>query len=209
MVVRLSVVVIGSGRSGTGWAARHLTANGQSCGHESVFDWTPYSTPTRRLDYPGRTPSPHEAPGELVAESSLAAIAYLGQLDASVRVWHLARDPAACVASWAHFEILDDDATPYGAFCRRHVPAIAEEANGLGRAARWVAEWNLRGWREAHDRPGYRLDRLEDVAEGEPVNARPHPPAELDEVLASCSLGTARLLLSWAELAGYPAEQVV
>lgn len=205
----LSLVVIGAGRSGTGWAARQLTESGTPCGHESVFDWHPTSDPTRRLDYPGRTPSDHEHPGPIAAEASLAAIAYLHTLSEDVALWHIARDPAACIGSWAHSGILEDDASPYGAFCRAQVPTIAGEEHPLGRAAAWVGEWNLLGWHRGQRHGRYRLERLEDIAGPERVNEHPHPAVSLAEVLAVATPLAAARLRTWARLAGYPLPAAV
>lgn len=208
MTVALEVVVIGSGRSGTAWAATALTVDGTPCGHESVFDWHPSSRPDRRLDYPGRTPSPFEpAPEvELRAESSLAAIAHLAAVPPSATVWHVAREPRATIRSWVDSGILDDPAAPYGRFALAHVPAAAAETTPLGRAARWVAEWNLRGAAAARALGlDYRLDRLEDLA-GEIVNQ--HGPGRTPPVWpvlsAVCQPATFALLVEWAATAGYP-----
>lgn len=203
----LSVVVIGSGRSGTAWAAHRLTESGIPCGHESVFDWHPSSDPTRRLDYPGRTPSQHEPPAgiELAAESSLAAIAHLAHVPADCRVWHVARHPLAVIDSWASGGILDDPGTPYGRFALAHVPAIAAERSAVGRAARWVAEWNLRG-RHAANALGlaYRLTRIEDE-HSDPVNRhqRSTPTVTWEAVADEASIDTAEMLGEWAIAAGY------
>lgn len=210
--VDLSVVVIGSGRSGTAWAARHLTGQGVPCGHESVFDWHPSADPTRRLDYAGRTPSPHEPPAHLPleAEASLAAIAHLAHLPEGCHVWHVARHPFDVIRSWVSSGILAVPlASPYGRFVIAHVPDVATEASPVARAARWVAEWNLRG-RTAARSLGlpYTLTRLED--EGTPpVNEHPigsRPGMTWARVRAEATPDTVRLLTRWAATAGYPLE---
>lgn len=209
--VKLRTVVIGSGRSGTGWAARWLTEQGEPCGHESVFDWHPSSHPDRRLDYPGRTPSPHEPAADVVleAESSLAAIAHLAHLPDGCWVWHLTRDPLAVVASWASSRILTRPAgTPYGRFVVAHCPDVAAEASDVARAARWVAEWNLRG-HDAARRLGlrYHRSRLEDVAAGHALVNQHRPdgePVTWRQVRAEATPYTAAMLTRWAHLAGYP-----
>lgn len=207
--VDLRFVVIGSGRSGTAWAARQLTERGIVCGHESVFDWHPSTDPGRRLDYPGRTPSPHEPPDDevlLEADASLAAIAHLAQLPAGCNVWHVARDPRQVIDSWAVSGILGDlTGSPYGRFIAAHVPAVAAEGDLVGRAARWVAEWNLRGRAAAQAlRLPYRLDRIED-GDGDVVNRHRIGDAGLTwETIARCStIATAELLGEWATVAGY------
>lgn len=209
--VDLSVVVIGTGRSGTAWAARHLTGQGVPCGHESVFDWHPDSHPSRRLDYPGRTPSPHEPPAHLPleAEASLAAIAHLAHLPEGCHVWHVARNPLAVVASWAGSGILADPlASPYGRFVLAHVPAVAWERSEVARAARWVAEWNLRGVDVARALAlDYHLTRLEDeqaAKVNEHGGSRPGVPWE--RIIREASTTTAAMLLKWANHAGYPTE---
>lgn len=206
--VALRFVVIGSGRSGTAWAARQLTESGIVCGHESVFDWHPSSDPSRRLDYPGRTPSPHEPPDRIAleADASLAAIAHLAQLPDGCNVWHVARDPRQVIDSWAASGILGDlPRTPYGRFIAAHVPAVAAERDLIGRAARWVAEWNLRGRAAAQAlRLPYRLDRIED-GDGRLVNAhRTYDVGLTWGGIADCStIETAELLAEWATVAGY------
>lgn len=207
--VGLRCVVIGSGRSGTAWAARHLTRRGIVCGHESVFDWHPSSQPDRRLDYDGRTPSKHEPPAgiELQADASLAAIAHLAQLPAGCSVWHLARDPLDVIASWAAGGILNEQvpSTPYGRFIAAHVPEVFDEGTPVGRAARWVAAWNLRG-RQAALVLGlpYRLTRIEAVSAGEAaVNASTHRRVTLGDVHAHARAETAAMLDVWRHAAGY------
>lgn len=204
----LELVVIGTGRSGTAWAARHLTAAGVPCGHESVFDWHPSSDPGRRLDYPGRTPSPYEPAPDVVlrAESSLAAIAFLPLLPADCVVWHLTRDPLAVVASWAESGILDwPPATPYGQFMARHVPGLADEPTTIGRAARWVAEWNLRGVERCRVLGlAVARSRIEDH-DADTVN--PHrldpDPLEWATIRDAASPAAVAALERWAYVAGY------
>lgn len=209
--IDLGVVVIGSGRSGTAWAAHRLTESGVPCGHESVFDWHPSSDPSRRLDYPGRTPSEHEPPPdvELRAESSLAAIAHLAHLPARCHVWHVVRDPRDVIASWAGSGILTRPAeTPYGRFMLAHVPAIDAEPLTIGRAARWVAEWNLRG-AAATAALGLTYERTQvEQAAAEVVYRHRDESgirrrltwADVDEASTDETL---ELLDAWAHLAGY------
>lgn len=205
----LEVVVIGSGRSGTAWAAHRLTEAGVPCGHESVFDWHPSSDPSRRLDYPGRTPSEWEPPPtvELRAESSLAAIAHLSHLPDGCRIWHVVRDPRDVIDSWAKSGLLTDPtASPYGRFMLAHVPAIADESLNVGRAARWVAEWNLRGAAACHALGlAYERTQVEHVA---PLALNRHRPIGAEPltwtaIADAATVPTLELLGEWATLAGY------
>lgn len=123
-------------------------------------------------------------------------------------MWHLARHPLAVIASWAASDVIGSNATPFGRFIRCHVPDVAAEATPVARAARWVAEWNLRGRRacEALDRP-YRLTRLEDE---DPTGAgrvngsvRDLDPVTWEQVAAEATAETAEMLGTWAYVAGY------
>lgn len=203
--VRLEVVVIGTGRSGTAWAARRLTAAGVTCGHESVFDWHWSSQPDRRLEYQGRVPSRHAPPDgvPLRAEASLAAIAHLAVVPVGCTVWHVVRHPLAVVASWAGSGILDDCASPYGRFVWAHVPAVAGESTSLGRAARWVAEWNLRG-AAAAQALGLPYCRTQVEGDSEVVNRHSTAdPLSWDQALEACTPATGQLLRQWAAAARY------
>ena len=78
----MRVLITGTGRCGTGWMARALTAAGAPCGHEAAF------TARRHGDC------------DWVAESSWLAAPYLDRLD-GVYVVHLVRDPLKTIASRA------------------------------------------------------------------------------------------------------------
>lgn len=140
---QLAYVVTGLAGSGTGWASAVLTAAGSSCGHEAVFTGHPWDTAGGRWTTRHRLPV---GPG-LDGDSSWKAAPYVAELD--VPVVHLVRDPLAVVRSLSGLRLFlsdrcmasgDDLATNCAL---RHLPAIADAGDRLGRILRYVAGWDL------------------------------------------------------------------
>lgn len=125
-------VIIGTGRSGTGYMSRLITeATGHTtCGHEAWF---------RELG--------EREPGFDVDSSWLALPAIEGGTWAGPVV-HVVRHPVACVASLLRTEFFGAHVmTPYPAFALAHCPAAAEALTAGGPVAAAVefwANWNAR-----------------------------------------------------------------
>ena len=77
------IIVAGTGRSGTGYMAKLLTANGIRCGHESVFtQWGPKPWRSYRAD------------------SSWLAVPHLRDWKDEALIVHHVRDAASVLRSW-------------------------------------------------------------------------------------------------------------
>lgn len=101
----INFVITGTGRSGTMWASKALTAAGLPCAHEhSCSSWNDdYSDDQVWRD------APH------IGESSWQAAPFVGEMRAAgVRVVHLVRDPIEVASSMVTNEMLDPVPTPAG-----------------------------------------------------------------------------------------------
>lgn len=177
-------VVAGSGRSGTGFFSRALSALGLPCGHEAVFD---HNLETSGL--PERWSKPVAYPGhepyleELLGDSSLGVVLSLERVPRGARLLHVTRNPLDVVRSWMGTPFFaeacrgrcDPEHEP-GAHLRAPYPAAMRDAlpnvfvgawTELDRAIRWTVAANrtLELFGEVAEDQGvaYRRVRLEDV----------------------------------------------
>src|SRR5690606_17811422 len=118
----MRVLITGTGRCGTGWMARALTAAGAPCGHEAAF------TARRHGDC------------DWVAESSWLAAPYLDRLD-GVYVVHLVRDPLKTIALRAATPTFRPRLTFHGRFAVHHAPDILRGHDRVERSA-----WHWECW---------------------------------------------------------------
>jgi tetratricopeptide (TPR) repeat protein len=140
------LLVMGCGRSGTGFVAKVLTEAGLKAGHERVF-------------HPGtRTPEW----GATQVESSWLALPWLPTLGSDVHVLHLVRNPIKNARSWMGVGMFATNAhpdhEPYREAVRRCAPGVMDYSTGL---ERWLAHWVV--WNEiaAHHADGFL--RIEDL----------------------------------------------
>lgn len=147
------ILVTGTGRAGTQYTARLLSHVGFNATHEKIYrhDFTPSS------DW-----------GNVRAESSWLAGAFLPFLPSDVIVWHQLRDPLKVVRCWAEHRLLTDGEhhqppTPVPAFIHRHLPETSQ-GNDLERAVAYVSGWNkkIEAWGEAN-RGRFMRYRVEDL----------------------------------------------
>lgn len=124
---RLSFLIIGTGRCGTGYAAGLVTACGFPTGHEEVFG-----------------PSgPGYVPRGMVGDSSWLAVPYL-EAQPGPKIVHLVRDPLRVVCSFVGIRFFSSPAHGmWQAFAFKHVPQLLP-GDDLGSAIRWTVEWNDR-----------------------------------------------------------------
>ena len=151
---RFKVVVTGTGRSGTGFAAQWLTSAGIPCGHERFFTFTaPEGAIKRMRRYP-----------ELQAESSWLAAPWLmsDQLKDAL-VIHQVRHPRKVAESCMRHP---PGTTPeFLAYLEKHCPEVKFYDTDLDKAiARWVY-WNQKIEEMAEGRPSY-FWRVEDGTDG-------------------------------------------
>ena len=151
---RFKVVVTGTGRSGTGYAARWLTSAGVPCGHETFFTFTGWDGAQNRMR---RHP-------EYVGDSSwlLAPWPDKPQLKDAV-VIHQVRHPKKVAESCMRHP---PGTTPeFLEYLEHHCPEVAKYESDLNKAiARWVY-WNQRIEEACENRLSY-FWRVEDGDEG-------------------------------------------
>ncbi len=145
------LLVVGCGRSGTGFLARVLDGAGIKCGHERVF--SPATTRPRW--------------GAARAESSWLAVPWLATLSRSdAFILHVVRDPLANARSWMGVGMFAANPDPrhhvYLDAVRRFAPGVLDYATPL---ERWLAHWVV--WNETAIRYGERTVKIEDLDAGD------------------------------------------
>lgn len=127
--------IIGTGRSGTGYAAAIMQANGINCGHEGWF--RPADDRTDGLD----------GDASWLAVPTIEAGTWTGP------VAHIVRHPIHVVRSlvgirFFHHEMAD---APYPQFAREHCHQVADpHLDPVAAAVEWWVTWNERCARLAH-----------------------------------------------------------
>lgn len=131
MATQLSTIITGTGRCGTGYAARVLSSAGYPCGHETVFSFDGYDLA--------------QAPG-LKADSSWLAAPFVGDAAlAGKRVVHLVRHPQRVIESLVRMRFFSGQVEryfPYEAFAREHLPSLDEYTDLVTKAAWFYLHWN-------------------------------------------------------------------
>lgn len=126
----LDIIVTGTGRSGTGFAAKWLSSIGIPVGHEAFFDYRGYAVALQRLQM---------RDDSLVGDSAWAAAPYLGsQPLENALVIHQVRHPRkvaeSCMRQPPHRQ--------YREYMEWHEPRLSKYSDELNRAiCRWVY-WN-------------------------------------------------------------------
>lgn len=159
----LKILIVGTGRCGTGYLAQCLENAGFSCGHEAVFNHWDEDTVRGKL-----------LRSTFDAESSWAAAAFLGAdwLGAEVKVIHLTRSPKAVIKSFFDINFFSDGRVqkPLNQVVYRNTSIRPESQARLASSVAHYYEWNamivekLAGAR----RPSLQL-RLEDLV-GDPLS---------------------------------------
>ncbi len=128
----LRFVVVGSGRSGTAYAAAVFCRLGIPCGHEAVFGW-------------GHPPDPR-----LLGDSSFCAAPFLGWF--SGVVFHQVRHPLAVLQSVVATGFFHDPGpyVPHLALVERFLPDLGRATTPIEKAIRFVLGWNLMCEPHAH-----------------------------------------------------------
>lgn len=153
---RLRYVVTGTGRSGTVYLARLLTAAGLPCGHESFF--TPWGLDMARARLAGHAPVYSSAisveaggdwvpkPDELVADSSYMAAPYLySDLLEGACIIHAVRHPIAVINSFVlglGYFLEPQPTDIWHEFIYGILPELRQHWHPLERAALYYARWN-------------------------------------------------------------------
>lgn len=168
----MSTIFTGTGRCGTAYLARYLTAAGYATQHEALFQ------PFRDLrDY---------EPEAVHPESSWCAQYWLDKLPENTRVVHIVRDPRKVYDSFMNREFFTDIAEPTFANTRpwyQHLMRAIDEQvfskslSPAERCERWIVGTHERLKNLAKlyiDKPGFH-ERLEELLDRELVR-RDLPP---------------------------------
>lgn len=151
----IELLVTGTGRCGTGYVSKLLTASGIPCGHEEVY--TPLGIQNRP---------------DLVAEASWCAVPFLK--DFQGRIVHLVRHPMDVIRSFLGIRFFTQDlASPHRRFAGRH---FRRSGDPMTDDMRWWVVLNSRT--EAHAHVRIRLEDLPGALPelvGRPVTPGPEP----------------------------------
>lgn len=159
-MVDLKVIVTGTGRCGTLFAAKMLTEMGWPCGHEAIFGPDGIEKARRvlkGLEEPENSPISKAGDtlpeGEdILGDSSYMAAPFLKEFDSTVV--HLVRSPAKVVASliggvfrnFSNSEPTDFDDAPdhirYERFIYDHLPELGSDMPQLDRGCLFYLRWN-------------------------------------------------------------------
>ena len=151
----IELLVTGTGRCGTGYVSKLLTASGIPCGHEEVY--TPLGIQNRP---------------ELVADASWCAVPFLK--DFQGRIVHLVRHPLAVIRSFLGIRFFTHDlASPHRRFAARH---FRRSPDPVTNAMRWWITLNSRT--EAYADVRIRVEDLPGALPelvGHPIEPGPEP----------------------------------
>ena len=153
---KLDVIVVGTGRCGTGYMAKLLTGMGVSCGHESIFTFRGIEEAKFRLLNPNEINFSHcmsvrektwAEPQSIVADSSYMSAPFLrNDLFDDAKIIHIIRNPIDVINSFAtdvgYFTsnwIYND----FERFIEKHLPVIYKnDYDAINRAALYFLQWN-------------------------------------------------------------------
>ena len=152
---RPALIVTGTGRCGTGFAAQWLTSAGLRCGHEAIFMYRGIGSALKRA----------AMFRQFQADASWLAAPYLGhELLQDVPVVHQMRHPKRVIESWMRKSTAEH--TPrYWQFVTEHAPEVGQQERELDQfAARYVL-WTemIESQLDGHD---YYRWRVEDGENG-------------------------------------------
>lgn len=158
MCGELKVLVVGTGRCGTGYLAKCLEQSGIPCGHEAIFNhWKEERVRDRLLS------------STLAAESSWAAAPFLAAewLPPDVKVVHLTRSPLRVVKSFHDINFFSKgrEQKPLNQIVYRNTSIRPETQDRLASSVTHYFEWNamIADRLKTAGRPFLRL-HLEDLA---------------------------------------------
>ena len=152
---KLQLVVVGTGRNGSGYAASRLKQAGLNTGHEAIFMYRGLEAAKERLS---RATS-------IRADSSWMVAPYLDDsaLDQSIII-HQVRHPGKVLASWIREPT---QTTPrYWQFVLEHLPELEEIEDDVTRCAARYVLWNQMIELRGKDRILHRW-RVEDGEQGD------------------------------------------
>lgn len=189
-------IVVGAGRSGTGWLAAAFRTYGLRYGHEDVFDFQSNSGSAERW-------------GDLDGDSSLAAWHYLDRAPPDTRIVRLYRHPRDIAYSWMGKWFFADTCpchepnahrlAPYAEWIARVLPGVYQEQDEIDRCIRYVLDVNdaigaaIEGFQTAH----VRLEDLiinSDLLDETALFIGGNPPRSRSTTLEERNAGTPRVV---------------
>ncbi len=192
----LRFVLVGSGRSGTRYAATVFSQLGMPCGHEAVFGWR------------------QEVPANLVGDASFCAVPYLGSSAKPRAVFHQVRHPLAVLRSIIATGFFADPGqfSPHLELIERSLPEIKRRQTPLAKAMYFIVRWNRMCEPFAHLR--WRVEALDapTLSHAAHLAGFSKSLAECDSVLETVDRGInrlelrglKRLQLTWRDLPDSP-----
>ena len=156
----LRVIVVGTGRCGTGLLQQMFNRAEFTCGHENIFN-SPNKTLVKR-QYMSNT--------QYAAESSWAAAPYLDQpwIDKKIKIVHLVRNPISVIKSFwdIGFFISERVNKPLNRLVYQHTTISAETQDRLVSSIEHYFQWNalIKKKLEKIDNPSI-VFHLEDLKE--------------------------------------------
>lgn len=153
---RLDILITGTGRCGTVYAARLLTSAGVPCGHESIFTPGGIKQAKSILRYRQSIEISNISKDEnwilkdkipnIKADSSYMAAPYLSSsIVSKSKAVHLIRNPVMVISSFVvdfkYFSSRDPE-DEYQKFIYQHLPILQNPMNQIKRAVTYYREWN-------------------------------------------------------------------
>jgi hypothetical protein len=157
---KLNFIVVGTGRCGTVYFAKLLTAVGIPCSHERIFTHA-------GLDRGGNDSDVSRWAGLsvhdfLLAEASYMAVPFLDHpILKSATIIHAVRDPFQVILSFNNkLQFWHHPQNKWEKFILRNMPELAEQGDPLNKNCYYVVRWNRWIEKQAQGRPYLRV-RLE------------------------------------------------
>jgi hypothetical protein len=151
---KLELILTGSGRCGTGFAAQWLSSAGVHCGHETFFSYRGLDAAVEKLSrFKG-----------FMADSSWLAAPYLDNaLLVGIPIVHITRHPSKVIASW--IRIHPQSTPPYWRYVVEYCPEVDELPEGPTQGAARYVLWNEMIERKSEGREVFRW-KIEDGEAG-------------------------------------------
>ena len=102
-------LIIGTGRSGTGFMSKLLTNNGISCGHETLFGLQNVKDFGMLL----KTTT-------LKADSSWLSVPHIKEINKDIKYIHIIRNPIDVIKSFIELNLFCDESSPYIKFIGKY-----------------------------------------------------------------------------------------
>jgi len=137
---KLKMVIVGTGRCGTGYISKVFTGVGIPCGHERIFGFI-----NRKNILNESLIMKNMANANFIADSSWLAVPFLYPefplLSEETIVIHLVRNPIEVISSFCKLGFFDKN-NSYAKFAYNNCSKLDSEKDQLENAIRWYIDWN-------------------------------------------------------------------